>query len=132
MIKKFFTDEGIDFQEISACKTMPNLISTTEMSRAGKSLMFNGHLDVMPAGKESGWKVNPWSGQIEDGKIIGRGTSDMKAGVTAMIFAYKYLRKIRRDLSGRLSLTLVSDEETGWGRGTGFLFEKIPEIMEVD
>lgn len=94
--------------------------------------MLNGHLDVMPAGKEIGWTVDPWSGTIKDGKIIGRGTSDMKAGVTAMLFTYKYLRKFSRELSGKLSLTLVSDEETGWGRGTGYLFEKIPDAMQAD
>ena len=86
----------------------------------------------MPAGKEPGWTVDPWSGTIKDGKIIGRGTSDMKAGVTAMLFAYKYLRRLQSELSGQLSLTLVSDEETGWGRGTGYLFKTIPEQMKAD
>ena len=132
LIKNFLDAEGIEYQEISACKTMPNIISTTEMSKSGKSLMLNGHLDVMPAGNEPGWSVDPYSGIIKDGKIIGRGTSDMKAGITAMLFAYKYLQKFKSDLSGKLSLTLVSDGETGWGRGTGFLFKKIPEQMKVD
>ena len=86
-IKNFFDEEKIYYQEISACKTMPNLISSTEMKKKGKHLMLNGHLDVMPAGNEPGWLVKPFSGIIQDGKIIGRGTSDMKAGVTAIIFA---------------------------------------------
>ena len=132
LIKEFLDAENIKYQEISACKTMPNIISTTEMAQDVKHLMLNGHLDVMPAGNEPGWSVAPYSGMIKDGKIIGRGTSDMKAGVTAMIFAYKYLQKFKSRLSGRLSLTLVSDEETGWGRGTGFLFKKIPEQMKAD
>ena len=132
LIKDFLDAEGIKYQEMSACKTMPNIISTTEMAKSGKHLMLNGHLDVMPAGNEPGWTVAPYSGTIKDGKIIGRGSSDMKAGVTAMIFAYKYLQKFKDELSGRLSLTLVSDEETGWGRGTGFLFKKIPEQMKSD
>lgn len=132
VIKNYFDAENIDFTELAACKTMPNLIAVTEMSEAGKHLMLNGHLDVMPAGKERGWTVDAWSGAIRDGKIIGRGVSDMKAGVTAMIFAYKYLRRLRDNLSGRLSLTLVSDEETGWGRGTGFLFKNIPDMMTAD
>ena len=132
LIKNFLVAEDINYQEISACKTMPNIISTTEMAQSGKHLMLNGHLDVMPAGNEPGWSVNPYSGTIREGKIIGRGSSDMKAGVTAMIFAYKYLQQFKDELSGRLSLTLVSDEETGWGRGTGFLFKKIPEQMKAD
>ncbi len=98
LIKTFFEAEGIKYQEISACKTMPNIISTTEMAQSGKHLMLNGHLDVMPAGNEPGWTVAPYSGTIKDGKIIGRGTSDMKAGVTAMIFAYKYLQRLKNEL----------------------------------
>ena len=132
LIKNYFAAENIGFREIAACKTMPNLVATTEMAKVGRHLMLNGHLDVMPAGNEAGWTVPPWSGTIRDGKIIGRGVSDMKAGVTAMIFAYKYLREFRENLSGRLTLTLVSDEETGYGRGTGFLFKKIPELMRAD
>ena len=132
LIKEFLDAENIKYQEISACKTMPNIISTTEMAQTGKHLMLNGHLDVMPAGNEPGWSVAPYSGAIKDGKIIGRGSSNMKAGVTAMLFAYKYLQKFKSGLSGKLSLTLVSDEETGWGRGTGFLFKKMPEQMKAD
>lgn len=44
--------------------------------------MFNGHLDVMPAGNEPGWTDDPWSGKIADGKVWGRGSANMKAGVT--------------------------------------------------
>ena len=132
LIKNFLDAENIEYEEVSACKTMPNIISTTNMAKSGKHLMLNGHLDVMPAGNEPGWSVNPYSGTIKDGKIIGRGTSDMKAGVTAMLFTYKYLQRFKNELSGKLSLTSVSDEETGWGRGTGFLFKKIPEHLIRD
>lgn len=94
--------------------------------------MFNGHLDVMPAGNEPGWTDAPWSGKITDGKVWGRGSSDMKAGVTAMLFAYTYLARLRGQLRGKLSLTLVSDEETGYERGTGYLFEQMEPDMLAD
>lgn len=129
LIENFFAAEVIAFQEFAARKTMPNLFATTKMFGGGRHLMFNGHLDVMPVGNKLGWSVEPWSGTIRDGKIFGRGVSDMKAGVTAMIFAYKYLNRLQNYLRGRLSLTIVSDEESGWGRGTGFLFKTIPEMM---
>ena len=132
LIKNHFDAEGLNYEELAACKTMPNLVSTVDMNEGGRHLMLNGHLDVMPAGRERGWEVDPWSGTIRDGKIIGRGTSDMKAGVTAMIFAYTYINRLRHGLKGRLSISLVSDEETGWGRGTGFLFKAIPERMIAD
>lgn len=132
LVKDFFTERGIGHKELAACKTMPNLISSTQMQKEGRHLMFNGHMDVMPAGKEPGWKDDPWSGAVKNGRIWGRGTSDMKAGVTSMLFAYSYLHKLQEHLSGRLSISIVSDEETGWGRGTGFLFEQIPEEMLCD
>lgn len=131
-IKEFCGRENIEVQEFAACKTMPNLLMTTEMQGSGRHLMLNGHLDTMPAGKEPGWTVKPYSGTVTDGKIIGRGVSDMKAGVTAMLFAYTYLRRLKDNLAGKISLSLVSDEETGWGRGTGYLFEKVPEKMTAD
>lgn len=67
--------------------------------------MFNGHLDVMPAGKESNCLESPWSGKIVDNKIGGRGTQDMKAGVTAMLFSYSYLAKMQDKFCGKLSIT---------------------------
>ncbi|WP_171056252.1 M20/M25/M40 family metallo-hydrolase [Paenibacillus sinopodophylli] len=111
---------------------MPNIISSVQMPSEGRHLMFNGHLDVLPAGDEPGWNDDPWSGKIADGRVWGRGTSDMKAGVTAMLFAYNYLFQLRDQLKGKLSLTVVSDEETGYGRGTGYMFEQIESEMEAD
>lgn len=132
LIKDFLDKEGLFCKEIKTDPIMPNLISVINTGRPGRHLMFNGHLDVMPAGNEPGWTDSPWSGKIADGKVWGRGTSDMKAGVTAMLFAYSYLSKMQEQFSGKLSLTLVSDEETGYERGTGFLFEKIEKNMIAD
>ena len=132
LIKGYFEKENLPYDVFASCKTMPNIISSFEGANAGRHLMFNGHLDVMPAGKEPGWIDNPWSGAIREGRVWGRGTLDMKAGVTAMIFAYKYLYRMRDRVKGRLSISLVADEETGWGRGTGFLFSTVPERMNAD
>lgn len=132
LVKSYLEAEGLPFKEVTAEESMPNLISSVRMPREGRHLMFNGHLDVLPAGQEPGWSDDPWSGKVADGRVWGRGTSDMKAGVTAMLFAYTYLSRLSEDLSGRLSLTLVSDEETGNGLGTGYLFEQIESEMEAD
>lgn len=132
LIADTLTKDGISYEVLSHCKTMPNIVSSFEGASLGKHLMLNGHLDVMPAGKELGWIDDPWSGAVHDGRVWGRGTSDMKAGDTAMLFAFRYLYRIRDSLSGKLSLSLVADEETGWGRGTGFLFDKYPEKMIAD
>ena len=132
LIKDFLDKQGLCDREAKTDPVMPNLISVINTCRPGRHLMFNGHLDVMPAGNEPGWTDSPWSGKIADGKVWGRGTSDMKAGVTAMLFAYAYLSKMQEQFAGKLSLTLVSDEETGYERGTGFLFEEMEQDMIAD
>lgn len=132
LIKNFLKRESISFEEYAYCKTMPNIVSTFAGSAKGRHFMFNGHMDTMPAGKEKGWIDSPYSGAVHHGRVWGRGASDMKAGDTAMLFAYKYLYRLRDRLSGRLSISLAADEETGMGRGTGFLFNTLPDIMKAD
>ncbi|MCW3792658.1 M20/M25/M40 family metallo-hydrolase [Paenibacillus sp. LS1] len=132
LVQRFLDSEGLTYKEVNAEETMPNIISSIQLPSEGRHLMFNGHIDVLPAGDEPGWTDDPWSGKIADGRVWGRGTSDMKAGVTAMLFAYSYLSQLRDQLKGKLSITVVSDEETGYGRGTGYMFEQIESEMEAD
>jgi len=79
----------------------------------GNGLMLNGHLDTVPAGNLKNWKYDPFSGKIVDGKLFGRGTSDMKGGVAAMLAAVKDLA--RKKFKRKLLLTFVADEEVGQG-----------------
>lgn len=132
VVERFMAEAGLPYKILGVNDTIPNMISSVRFSDKGRHLMFNGHLDTMPAGEEPGWTENPWSGKIADGKVWGRGAGDMKGGVTAMLFAYKYVARLSEYLSGKVSLSLVSDEETGYGRGTGYLFEQIPDEMMAD
>ncbi|WP_204333430.1 M20/M25/M40 family metallo-hydrolase, partial [Proteus mirabilis] len=83
--------------------------------------VLNGHLDVFPVTNEA-----LWSADIRDGKIYGRGASDMKTGTLASVLAYCYLHQKRRQLAGALTLTVVSDEQSGGRFGTRYLFEHMP------
>lgn len=132
LVQDYLDAENLSYKNVDYSETMPNLLSSVQMHQEGRHLMLNGHLDVLPAGNEPGWTDSPWSGKIQDGRVWGRGTSDMKAGVTALMFACTYLNRLRCQLSGKLSLSLVSDEETGYGRGTGYMFEQIESEMEAD
>lgn len=132
VVKDFMKRNDLSYEVLAMREDMPNLIASQFFSSDGLHIMFNGHLDTLPAGEEPGWTDNPWSGKIADGQIWGRGSGDMKGGVTAMMFAYKYLSRLKDYLGGSISLTLVSDEETGEGRGTGYLFSEIPERMKAD
>ena len=95
----------------------PNVVATIPGSGNGKSLLFNGHVDVIPEGAEENWLHGCWSGDIEDGKIYGRGASDMKSGIAAMTMAVKALQECGIKLKGDVILEYVMDEELT-GNGT--------------
>jgi len=81
-----------------------------------KTLYFHGHYDVVPASDAA--QFHP---RIENGRLFGRGSSDMKSGLAAMIYTVKALKDCGVRLRGRLGLCLVPDEETGGGRGSAYL-----------
>jgi len=84
--------------------------------RGRKSLLFSGHADVTPALGEGrfGW----WDAAIEEGKMYGRGTCDMKGGMAAYLTAAKCIRDLKMELKGDLVLESVVDEEFGGANGT--------------
>jgi acetylornithine deacetylase len=82
----------------------------------GRSLVFNGHVDVVPATPEHHWSVDPWGAEVVDGRMYGRGAADMKGGVAAMVYAARALREAGVALAGDLVLQTVIEEEcTGNG-----------------
>jgi succinyl-diaminopimelate desuccinylase len=100
----------------------PRLLIYGRRGRGGKVLHFNGHYDVVPPG--SGWTKNPFTPVIEGDRIYGRGSTDMKGGIAAIIAA---LKKIQDQGLGRnltIEALFVPDEEAG-GIGTRYYTEKI-------
>ena len=83
----------------------------------GKSLILNGHVDVVPPGDLSLWADSPWSGIIRDGKLYGRGSCDMKAGLCAGIFAVDVLQRLGYQPARDILIESVIGEESG-GIGT--------------
>lgn len=95
----------------------PNIVATAKGSGGGRSLLLNGHTDVIPVGNGEGWSDNPWSAKIENGRIYGRGSCDMKSGVASHILAVQYLKELGIDLKGDVLINIVIDEEVS-GHGT--------------
>ena len=95
----------------------PNVVGICKGEGGGRSLLFNGHIDVIPEGAPENWEHGPWSGDIADGKLYGRGASDMKSGVAAMTMALKAVRDSGIKLKGDVTLEYVMDEELT-GNGT--------------
>ena len=81
-----------------------------------RTLYFHGHYDVVPAADPA-----QFAPVLQDGCLFGRGSSDMKSGLAAMIYAVKALRDSGVDLQGRIGLLMVPDEETGGALGSGYL-----------
>lgn len=82
----------------------------------GNSLIFNGHIDVVPTGAEVLWTGSPFSGRVEGDRLYGRGASDMKAGIVAYTMAYKALKSMGLEPASPVYFQSVIEEEcTGNG-----------------
>jgi succinyl-diaminopimelate desuccinylase len=82
---------------------------------------LNGHFDVVPVG--DGWTVDPFGGVVRDGRIYGRGSCDMKAGITAAIYATEAIRRSGIALHGSIEISGTVDEESGGFAGMAWLAE---------
>ena len=94
-----------------------NVYATFNGKKDGKSLIFNGHVDVMPPGDESKWTFDPFTPTEKDGYIYARGSVDMKSGLIASILAVKLLKECKLDYNGQVKILSVADEEGG-GNGS--------------
>ncbi len=94
----------------------PIVVGRLRGTGSGRSLMFNGHIDTVPAGDLGAWASNPWTPEVRNGRLYGRGACDMKGGVAAMLAAALSLAE-RGGLPGDLLVEVVTDEEVN-GMGT--------------
>lgn len=88
----------------------PNVIAVLEGDRPGRTLLFEGHTDVVTEGDHANWSVDPFGAELRDGRIWGRGSADMKAGVAAMLFAADAVVR-SGSFPGRIVLAALVDEE---------------------
>jgi acetylornithine deacetylase len=95
----------------------PNIVATLKGTGGGRSLLLNGHTDVIPVGNGEGWSDDPWSAKIENGRLYGRGSCDMKSGVASHILAVQYLKEAGLTPKGDVLINVVIDEEVS-GHGT--------------
>jgi acetylornithine deacetylase len=84
---------------------------------SGPTLIFNGHVDVVPIGDPSQWTVDPWDATIRNGRVFGRGACDMKGGLAAALAAVAALKRSGHQMRGRVAVHSVVAEEDG-GAGT--------------
>ncbi len=113
--------EGIPVEKVVVTDNLINVVATLEGQGPGKTMWFNGHMDVVPVGPD--WTKDPWGGEFSDGKIYGRGASDMKGGLASMMGSMIALKRAGCPFNGKILFTAVADEETGSDAGTVWLIE---------
>jgi succinyl-diaminopimelate desuccinylase len=117
---------GIEIEVIEPAPRVKSLIGRIKSGKPGRRLIFNGHLDTFPILETLPWTVPPLGGVLKDGKLYGRGVSDMKGGLACSILAAKLLAENRGAWSGEIVLTLAGDEENMGSLGTGYMMDHIP------
>lgn len=95
----------------------PNVIGVMKGAGGGRSIILNGHIDVVPEGNPEQWDDEPYSGKVIDGKLYGRGATDMKGGIVSLLVALQAIRGSGIQLKGDVIFQSVIEEESG-GAGT--------------
>ncbi len=122
MVAALLRDADCTVENVNGPGGLPSVVGTADFG-PGPTLLMNGHMDVVPIGDLSRWSWDPFGGEVRDGYVLGRGASDMKGGLAALLVAVK--RAVRQDgLRGKLVFVGVPDEETGGEHGTRFLLDR--------
>ena len=123
---------GFEVEMLGTSDERPNLIADLKGPEPGPTLCYLGHVDTVLA-DPSHWRHDPWSGDVEDGYLWGRGALDMKSQVAAEAVAGAALaRDGWRPARGALKLVFVADEETGGDVGARWLTEQHPDKVRCD
>ncbi len=105
--------EGLDYVMDEVVPGRSNVIITLEGSPGKRTLMFEGHVDVVTAGDVSAWKYDPFGAEIVDGRMYGRGTNDTKGNTAAMLLAMAAIKRSGVEFCGKIKAGVLCDEEDG-------------------
>jgi acetylornithine deacetylase/succinyl-diaminopimelate desuccinylase-like protein len=134
-LDRYLSEAGFETEILAAEPERPNLVATLggdENAPARPVLCLLGHVDTVLA-DASEWSHDPWSGDVDDGFLWGRGALDMKDQVAAEAVAAASLARVGwRPASGALKLVFVSDEETGGDLGAHWLTSNHPDKVRCD
>ncbi|SDI76144.1 ArgE/DapE family deacylase [Dolosicoccus paucivorans] len=111
--KDLFNEYEIESKLVEYSPMRANLVAEIKGEKPGKVLIFNGHSDVVAAGDPEDWTHPPFAGVIEDGKLYGRGATDMKAGLTALALAMIEIKEQDLLKAGTIRFIITVGEEIG-------------------
>jgi acetylornithine deacetylase/succinyl-diaminopimelate desuccinylase-like protein len=131
-LRGLLEEAGFECELLWAVEGRPNLVARLRGRSDGPVLSLSGHVDTVLA-TPSEWSVDPWSGELRDGCVWGRGALDMKSQVAAELAAALALcEEGWRPETGDLLLVFVADEEAGSLQGARWLCEKHPDKVRCD
>lgn len=121
---------GLDARCVEVCSGYPAIVAKREGLGGGRTLALNGHFDVVPSGDPATWTTDPWTLTSCDGRLHGRGVTDMKSGIAAQCFALEALVQCGVELRGDVWVQWVSDEEVV-GSSTRKVIQTLPRLDGV-
>ncbi|PKB60687.1 MAG: hypothetical protein BZY65_00560 [SAR202 cluster bacterium Ae2-Chloro-G2] len=130
-IRDWLAIDGIESEILESAPNRGNIVSKISGSSGNVGLIFMSHTDVVPVEDESKWTYPPFSAEIHNERIYGRGASDCKGLLTAQMAAMRVLKRNGIELHDGLTLISGADEEHGGRYGFGWLAENHPEILNA-
>jgi acetylornithine deacetylase/succinyl-diaminopimelate desuccinylase-like protein len=131
-LREMLEQRGFEVELLADVPGRPNLVARLRGASDGPVLCFNGHVDTVLA-TPTEWSTDPWSGEVRDDCVWGRGALDMKSQVAAEVAAACALvDEGWRPESGELLLVLTADEEAGAVHGAKWLCEQHPDKVRCD
>jgi succinyl-diaminopimelate desuccinylase len=124
IIREKLTSLGLKTRVVARAPRRPNVLATLQGKGDAPDLLFNGHMDVVPPGDPNTWSDHPFSGSVRDGRIYGRGASDMKGALASILTALNALVNTQTQLAGSIIFHAVADEEAGANHGTKYLVSR--------
>jgi acetylornithine deacetylase/succinyl-diaminopimelate desuccinylase-like protein len=125
-------EAGFDIELLGRTDERPNLVARLRGANDGPTLCLLSHVDTVLA-DAGDWQRGPWSGDVVDGELWGRGAQDMKSQTAAeVVAAVQLARSGWRPARGDLLVVSVVDEETGGGEGAQWLTENHPDVVRCD
>jgi acetylornithine deacetylase/succinyl-diaminopimelate desuccinylase-like protein len=131
LLRDYLGESGVEGELYARTPERANLVARLAGSGDGPSMMLLSHTDTVVADAGE-WELDPWSGEMRDGEIWGRGALDMKGQVAANAVAIATLAREGFQPEGDLVFVAVADEEVGEGFGLPWLCEAHPDAVRID
>ena len=131
LLRDYLAESGVQCELYTSVPERANLVARLPGRRGGPSLLFLSHTDTVVADPNE-WQVDPWSGELRNGEIWGRGALDMKGEVAASAVTIASLAREGFEPAGDLIFVAAADEEVGQGHGLPWLCKNHPDAVRAD